>query len=117
LLAFVSVSIGVVVGLFCAYFFKRNRHLTHSPVQEIALIFFFGFMAYLISDIFEMSGIISLLVCGIIQTHYCFYNLSPQSKMSTSMAFQFIGFAAEALTFGYLGLTFFTYVSSKNEWS
>jgi len=29
---------------------------------------------------FKLSAIVSLLACGICLSHYCWYNLSPQSK-------------------------------------
>ena len=42
-------------------------------------------MAYFIATMtkilgLEMSGMIALLVCGIIQAHYAWWNLSPQGK-------------------------------------
>lgn len=91
------------------------RFLTHSPVHETVLVFCFGYMGYLLSEIFELSGIISLLTCGIVMAHYAWYNLSPQSKHTTSLAFGAIGFGAEAFIFSYLGLTFFAY--RDYEWS
>jgi len=39
----------------------------------------------------EMSGIISLLMCGIIQAHYGWYNLSPQGQKTTVVTFTFLG--------------------------
>lgn len=47
---------------------------------------------------------------------YSWYNLSPQSKQATSLAFSMLGYAAEAFVFGYLGLTFFSYVSYEWSW-
>lgn len=48
--------------------------------------------------------------------HYAWYNLSPQSKTTTSLAFGAIGFGAEAFVFAYLGLTFFSYASYEWSW-
>ena len=48
--------------------------------------------------------------------HYAWYNLSPQSKQTTSLAFGAIGFGAEAFVFAYLGLTFFSYTSYEWSW-
>ena len=47
--------------------------------------------------------------------HYAWYNLSPQSKQTTSIAFGAMGFWSEAFIFAYLGLTFFSY--SNYDWS
>ena len=68
------------------------------------------------SELFELSGIITLLTTGVLMAHYAWYNLSPQSKQTTSLAFGAIGFGAEAFVFAYLGLTFFSYTSYEWSW-
>ena len=73
------------------------------------MIFSFGYIAYLISEMNHYSGIITLLVSGIVMSHYSWYNLSPQGKFASYFIFHFLGFATEAFVFGYLGLTFFSY--------
>jgi NhaP-type Na+/H+ or K+/H+ antiporter len=91
------------------------RFLTHSPVHETLFVFAFGYLGYMFSELFELSGIITLLTTGVLMAHYAWYNLSPQSKQTTSLAFGAIGFAAEAFVFAYLGLSFFSY--TQYEWS
>ena len=95
--------------------FKKCRFLTHSPVHETLLVFSAGYLAYMLSEVLELSGIITLLSCGITLAHYAWYNLSPQSKQATSLSFEAIGFGAEAFVFVYLGLTCFSY--NNYEWS
>ena len=56
-----------------------------------------------------------MLTCGILMAHYTWYNLSPQSKNVTAVAFQTFGYGIEAFVFGYLGLTFFSYMDY--DWS
>lgn len=63
------------------------RFLTVSAVKETLLIFSFGYMAYAIGELAHMSGIISLLTSGVVMAHYAWYNLSPQGKHVTSVAF------------------------------
>lgn len=92
------------------------RFLTHSPVHETLFVFCFGYLGYMISEILELSGIITLLTSGVLMAHYAWYNLSPQSKTTTSLAFGAIGFGAEAFVFAYLGLTFFSYTSYEWSW-
>lgn len=114
-LAFSSMAVGLIFALGAAYLFKRLRFLTHSPVHETLLVFATGYLAYMVSELFELSGIITLLSGGISLAHYAWYNLSPQSKQATSLAFDAIGFAAEAFVFVYLGLTCFSY--NDYDWS
>ncbi|CDW71290.1 sodium hydrogen exchanger [Stylonychia lemnae] len=116
ILGFFSLFIGIFVALLGAFVTKHCRFLTVKPVIECNFIFCFGYLAYTISERCEMSGIISLLACGILLAKYCWYNLSPQSKQTTSLAFSMIGYAAEAFVFGYLGLTFFSYVTYEWSW-
>ena len=47
LLSFLSISIGVVMGLVCAYVLKKCRFLTHEPVQEGVIVFLFGLLSYI----------------------------------------------------------------------
>lgn len=73
------------------------------------MLFCFAYCAYVISEIMHASGIISLLTSGIVMAHYTFYNLSAPGKTATFFVFEFLGYAAEAFVFGYVGLSFFSY--------
>lgn len=75
-LGFWSLFIGIFVGCLCAWFFKTFRFLTVKPLIECNLIFFFGYLSYVIAERFHMSGIISLLACGILISKYTWHNMS-----------------------------------------
>ena len=77
----------MVFGVLSAYVLKKFRFLTINPVIEVNLIFVFGYLAYCVTELFHFSGIIALLVSGIFMAKYSWYNLSPQSKQVTSIAF------------------------------
>ncbi len=62
---------------------KKLRYLTHNAVYETVLIFFFGYGAYVNSEILHLSGVISILVSGIIMAHYMTYNISETGKITT----------------------------------
>ena len=82
-----SVGVGTFVGLFSSFFFAKFRLFTRNTIIECNLIFCFGYLAYLLSELIHCSGIISMLTCGILMAHYTWYNLSPQSKNVTAVAF------------------------------
>jgi len=109
------VIIGAFVGFISALAFKRYRSLTHNTIIECALVFCFGYISYVLAELVELSGIVSLLACGIFMGQFTWYNLSPQGKQSTSVAFQIIGYLIEAFVFSYLGLTQLSY--SDYDWS
>ena len=51
LLSLTSLAIGVGVGLACACCLKKYRFITAQPVHETAIVFFFGFLSYIISEL------------------------------------------------------------------
>ncbi len=81
-------------------------------------------MAYISTEILSFSGVISILVCGIFMSHYLWYNLSINGRISTGynkifflkyiliiklwfrITFQFLAVIAEASLYMYLGLSF-----------
>jgi NhaP-type Na+/H+ or K+/H+ antiporter len=122
LLAIYSVSIGIIAGIFSSLLFKWFRFFTHSSITETLVIFIIAMVTYFISEAFELSGMISLLTCGVIMGHYTWYNLSPQGKTISSVSVSIFGAAAEAVVFAYIGLCVFTYspsadIDSAHEWS
>jgi NhaP-type Na+/H+ or K+/H+ antiporter len=60
-----SVFVGGIAGFISSLIFKNFRILTHSSIVECALIFCFGYLSYVIAEFLELSGIVSLLACGI----------------------------------------------------
>jgi NhaP-type Na+/H+ or K+/H+ antiporter len=76
-LSFFSIFIGFIFGLLSAYVLKKFRFLTVKPVIEVNLIFVFGYLAYSVAERFHFSGIIALLVAGVVMGKYSWYNLSP----------------------------------------
>ena len=75
-LAFISISVGLVIGVTGSLMFKHMRFLSESPATEIMITFLLSYSAYLISELLEMSGVISLLMAGIILHHYSWHSLS-----------------------------------------
>lgn len=73
----------------------------------------FAYISYVTSELLHQSGIISLLVCGIAQAHYAFYNLSSLGQHASYVVFQFISFIMEAFVFIYLGFSFFTFTELR----
>jgi NhaP-type Na+/H+ or K+/H+ antiporter len=71
ILAVVSVAYGLFFGFATAYMFKHFRFLNTSVVTETFIMLAMAMMAYFTATMtkilgLEMSGMIALLVCGII---------------------------------------------------
>jgi NhaP-type Na+/H+ or K+/H+ antiporter len=116
ILSFCSIVIGLFFGVLSAFVLKTFRFLTINPVIEVNMVFVFGYLAYSVTELFHYSGIVALLVAGVVMSKYTWYNLSPQAKTVTSIAFQVIAYAVEAFVFGYLGVTFFSFIHMDWSW-
>ncbi|KAL4499898.1 hypothetical protein ABPG72_015247 [Tetrahymena utriculariae] len=101
-----SLAIGLGWGLLATLVMKKFRFLTHNPVVETVVVLLFGFGSFASSENLDMSGVISILVCGIIMSHYLFYNISSTGKVTTGVTFSSISIIAESALYIYLGIVF-----------
>ncbi|KAK3811332.1 MAG: Sodium/hydrogen exchanger family-domain-containing protein [Benniella sp.] len=103
----ISLMIGTIIGLIAALALKRtNIHL--YPGLESCLIALMAYASYFFSNSVHLSGIVSLLFCGITLKHYAYESMSLRSKRTTKSLFQVLAQLSENFIFIYLGLTLFT---------
>ncbi|KAI9784960.1 MAG: monovalent cation:H+ antiporter, CPA1 (nhx1) [Geoglossum umbratile] len=106
----VSLLIGVVVGIGTALGLKYTL-VRRYPKIESCLIILIAYSSYFFSNGCHMSGIVSLLFCGITLKHYAYYNMSRRTQLTTKYLFQVLAQLSENFIFIYLGLTLFTETS------
>ena len=111
-----SVAIGVIMGFLITYVLKRFRSITHSAIHESFLLICCAMLTYYLSEIAGQSGIASLVTCALVEAHYTWYNLSPQGKHVTSVAFQTFGYGAESFVFSFIGLSLMFYTDYPYSW-
>ncbi|KAK2742335.1 monovalent cation:H+ antiporter, CPA1 (nhx1) [Myotisia sp. PD_48] len=107
LVFFGSLLIGVIVGIVTALGLKYT-HVRRDPKTESCLILLIAYASYFFSTGINMSGIVSLLFCGITLKHYAYYNMSRRTQLSTKYIFQVMAQLSENFIFIYLGLDLFT---------
>lgn len=78
----VSILIGGAIALLCTFLFKKFRFLC-NPISEVVIVYLFGILSYLISEVLDMSGVLTVLVAGIVMAHFNFYNLSMTGQVAT----------------------------------
>lgn len=105
----ISTIIGIFVGILVALILKHS-HIRRYPQIETCLILLFAYESYFFSNGAHMSGIVSLLFCGITLKHYSYYNMSRRTQIATKYIFQLLAQLSENFIFIYLGLSLFTEV-------
>mmetsp|Transcript_8287 Transcript_8287/g.7684 ORF Transcript_8287/g.7684 Transcript_8287/m.7684 type:complete len:85 (+) Transcript_8287:958-1212(+) len=76
---------------------------------EISMMLLCPWVAYLIAEGLELSGIVSILVNGIILSYYAEPNITIQSAKVLKAGYQAIAYAAETLVFIFLGMGLFAF--------
>ncbi|ABN67020.2 monovalent cation:H+ antiporter, CPA1 family (NHX1) [Scheffersomyces stipitis CBS 6054] len=105
----ISTIIGILIGIFVALILKHS-HIRRYPQIETCLVLLFAYESYFFSNGAHMSGIVSLLFCGITLKHYAYFNMSRRTQIATKYIFQLLAQLSENFIFIYLGLSLFTEV-------
>lgn len=105
----ISTLIGLIIGVLVALVLKHS-HIRRYPQIETCLVLLFAYESYFFSNGCHMSGIVSLLFCGITIKHYAYYNMSRRTQIATKYIFQLLAQLSENFIFIYLGLSLFTEV-------
>ena len=102
-----SMLIGIVAGVFSSLTYKvlKLKH-QHEPKQviETALAFAFPWAAYYTSEALELSGIVTIMFCGIVMASYARHSLSAAGRQLTEDFSQTAARIAETFVFVYLGM-------------
>lgn len=105
----VSLLIGLFIGILVALILKHS-HIRRYPQIESCIILLIAYESYFFSNGCHMSGIVSLLFCGITLKHYAYYNMSRRTQITIKFIFQLLARLSENFIFIYLGLELFTEV-------
>ncbi|CAF4925714.1 unnamed protein product [Rotaria socialis] len=109
LMFYSSGFLGLVFGLTSALLTKHLAFDKSSLSLEISLLLLTAYASYMFAELFHLSGIMSILVCGLTMSHYTHENLSQVGRQSITVIFRTIAFLAETCVFVYLGLGIFEY--------
>ncbi|KAJ9171880.1 hypothetical protein P3X46_015184 [Hevea brasiliensis] len=99
-----STLLGVAVGLVSAYIIKKLYFGRHSTDREVALMILMAYLSYIMSELFNLSAILTVFFCGIVMSHYTWHNVTESSRVTTKHAFATLSFIAEIFIFLYVGM-------------
>ncbi|KAL9248083.1 hypothetical protein vseg_021445 [Gypsophila vaccaria] len=99
-----STVLGVIVGLLSAYLIKRLYIGRHSTDRELALMMLMAYLSYMIAELMNLSGILTVFFCGVVMSHYTWHNVSKGSRITSKHAFATMSFIAETFIFLYVGM-------------
>nr|CAG4648568.1 EOG090X03SL [Polyphemus pediculus] len=105
---FASAAIGVAFALASALLLKYVE-LRKNPSLEFGMMLVFTYLPYALAEGIHLSGIMAILFCGIVMSHYTHYNLSPITQITMKQTMRTIAFTAETAVFAYLGLGIFSF--------
>ena len=103
----VSMALGVSFGLGMSLVLKHSS-LSLYPSIESCLVALCAYTCYFLSNGLSMSGIVSLLFCGITLKHYAYHTMSRRTQRTTKYIFSTLAQLSENFIFIYLGLSLFT---------
>jgi len=109
-----SLGIGAGFGLISAVISKHAILEKNSSLQ-IALILILSYSSYLLADGVSMSGIASILACGVVMGHYTYNNLSEKAKKLSKNILRVLGNFAEMFVFVYLGIALVSFDTSYRD--
>lgn len=102
---FESCFTGIAFGIITALTTKFTK-LTESPLLESSLVVLMSYSSFLTAEVFDGSGIVAILLCGITQAHYTINNLSFEARERLKNLFELLTFLCENFLFLAVGVCF-----------
>ncbi|KAH9730215.1 Sodium/hydrogen exchanger [Citrus sinensis] len=99
-----STLLGIAVGLMSAYIIRELYFGRHSTDREVALMILMAYLSYVMADLFQLSGILTVFFCGIVMSHYTWHNITESSRVTTKHTFATLSFISETFIFLYVGM-------------
>ncbi|KAJ6848586.1 sodium/hydrogen exchanger 2-like [Iris pallida] len=99
-----STFLGAFAGLLSAYIIKKLYFGRHSTDREVAIMVLMAYLSYMLAELLDLSGILTVFFCGIVMSHYTWHNVTESSRVTTKHAFATMSFIAEVFLFLYVGM-------------
>lgn len=95
---------GLIIGFACGIFTALITKYTHeAPVTEPLIVIVIAYLSYIGAEMFHLSGIISLIACGLVQYEYVADNLTTDSLLTIKYFIKNMSSISDVIIFFYLG--------------
>ena len=101
----ISTAVGCGSGLLCCMVIRRAGIGEEHPHLEVLMTLLFAWLSYMFGEVLNVSPIVSCFACGIILSHYNYYNMAAEARLSFGIVTQAASEAMESITFFYVGIT------------
>ncbi|XP_046633400.1 probable Na(+)/H(+) antiporter nhx-9 isoform X1 [Daphnia pulicaria] len=114
--AFIVLALGgTIIGIVWGFLAGFVTKFTHRvPVIEPIFVFIMSYGALINAEAFQLSGIFSVMFCGITMKNYMAENVSPASLTTINKGLKAISNCSESIIFMFLGITT---VNDHHEWN
>ena len=99
----ISASGGVIAGMVVAYAVRASRPLQRDPIIANAISLATPFVAYLLAEEVHVSGVLAVVVAGLIVGHDTPRLGSGASRLQVSAVWRLVDFLLEGLVFLLIG--------------
>ncbi len=94
---------GVVAGVVVAFVVRALRHVRDDPISANAISLATPFAAYLVGESVHVSGVLAVVVAGLIVGHDAPRYASGASRLQTSAVWRLVDFLLEGMVFLLIG--------------
>ncbi|MFF5291935.1 Na+/H+ antiporter [Paractinoplanes globisporus] len=99
----ISAAGGVVAGVIVAYLVRLLRHLRDDPINATAVSLATPFAAYLLGESVGVSGVLAVVVAGLIIGHDAPRYSSGASRLQAGAVWRLVDFLLEGFVFLLIG--------------
>ncbi|KAL4493449.1 hypothetical protein ABPG72_007457 [Tetrahymena utriculariae] len=101
-----SIIIGLLIGILTAYVLKNKEKPQgdSSDNTELTILFLIPWVSYLIAEVLKLSGIVSIMFCGIAMARYALPNVSENSRKVNKKLYHTLAYTFENLVFIFIGI-------------
>lgn len=86
-----SIIVGIVMGIISSYLFAK-LDLQRLTWLEVGLFLQCAYLPYIIAEAMQLSGILAILITGIIMRNYAYFSLSPYGMITIDHLVEAIGY-------------------------